>query len=150
VDELLDGIALALDADRPEPVALVGIGNLGRALLAFFQGRRPRLAIAAAFDADPTKVGRVIHGCRCHEIDRIDEVVAAEGIRTAIIAVPASEAQSVADRLTAAGILGVLNFSPAVLRTPPQVFVENIDMTTALEKVAYFARPSVGSQETRA
>jgi len=139
VRELLESIEAFLSPAKAERVALVGIGNLGRALLAFFRGRQPKLNITAAFDRDPDKTGRVIHGCRCYPVGRLAEVLAAEGIRTAILAVPASEAQRAADLLVNAGVQGILNFAPIPLRVPVAVFVEGIDMTMALEKVAYFA-----------
>ncbi len=140
VKGLLASLSAMLDGKHSEKVALVGVGNLGRAVLAFFQGRRPKLIISAAFDADPSKTGRVIHGCRCHSMARIDEVVPSGGIRTAILAVPAVDAQAVADRLMDAGIRGLLNFAPVRLKARPKVFVSDIDMTMAIEKVAFFAR----------
>ena len=142
VSELLVSIGRFLDAPAREGVALVGVGNLGRALMAFFSGRRPNLAIVAAFDSDPDKAGRVIHGCRCHGMDGLAEVVRGSAIRVAILSVPAAEAQGVADMLIRAGVRGLLNFAPVRLRVPADVFVENMDMAVSLEKVAYFARQS--------
>ena len=121
-------------------MALVGVGNLGRAILAYFTGRRPNLAIVAAFDRDEHRVNRVIHGCRCYPADKLEETLAEQEIRTAIIAVPAGEAQKVADRLVRGGVRGILNFAPTPLRVPPAVFVQEMDITTSLEKVAFFAR----------
>jgi redox-sensing transcriptional repressor len=140
--DLLESIGRFLDAPQREGVALVGVGNLGRALMAFFAGRRPNLAIVAAFDSDPDKAGRVIHGRRCYGMDSLGEVVRANGIRVAILSVPAGEAQGVADQLIRAGVRGLLNFAPVRLNVPAGVFVENMDMAVSLEKVAYFARQS--------
>jgi redox-sensing transcriptional repressor len=137
---LIGGIERFLDAPEPEGVALVGIGNLGRAILAFFQGRRPKLRVVAAFDREADLVNRVIHGVRCYPMEELDAVVVREGIRVGIIAVPAGEAQPVADRLVAAGIRGLVNFAPTPLHAPPGVYVDDIDMTMSLEKVAFFAR----------
>ncbi|MFW6161902.1 MAG: redox-sensing transcriptional repressor Rex [Planctomycetota bacterium] len=140
VRELLASIGGFLDAPEPEGVALVGIGNLGRAIMAFFQGRRPNLEIVAAFDRDPYKVGRVIHGVHCYPMGELDRVVADRGIRVGIITVPATEAQEVADALVRAGVRGVLNFAPVRLRARHGLFVEDVDVAMSLEKVAYFAR----------
>jgi len=140
IAELADSIARFIDGEQPQPVALVGVGNLGRAILAYFTGRRPNLCIVAAFDRDEHRVNRVIHGCRCYPVELLEETVAAKGIRTAIIAVPAGEAQAVADRLVRAGVRGLLNFAPTPLRVPQNVFVQEMDITTSLEKVAFFAR----------
>jgi redox-sensing transcriptional repressor len=99
VVELGKSIGAFLDGVGTQGVALVGIGNLGRAILAFFAGRRPNLAIVAAFDRDPGKTGRVVQGCRCFLAEDMPRVVKELKITAGIIAVPASEAQVVADQL---------------------------------------------------
>lgn len=149
VVELSESISRFLDEPRGQGVALIGIGNLGRAIMAYFAGRRPNLSIVAAFDSDPHKVGRVIHGCHCYAIQEIATVVAQKDIRVAVITVPASEAQATADRLVRAGVRGLLNFAPVPLRVPPDVSVEDIDMTMSLEKVAYFARQGAIEKEVK-
>ncbi len=140
VEELMESIGRFLDGPEDEKVALVGVGNLGRAIMAYFGGRRPNLSIGAAFDIDPEKARRVIHGCRCYSMADLEDVVAKEGIRVGVITVPAVEAQAVCDRLVRAGVYGILNFAPVALRVPDGVFVELIDMAMSLEKVTYFAR----------
>jgi redox-sensing transcriptional repressor len=95
----------------------------------------------AAFDRDPDKTNRVIHGCRVYPLDQVEDVLAREGIRAAVITVPAAEAQRVADRLVLAGIRSFLNFAPVRLHLPTGAFVDDIDMTTALDRVAYYAHP---------
>jgi redox-sensing transcriptional repressor len=147
VRELIGSIATFLDAPQGQGVALVGIGNLGRAILTYFSGRRPNLSMVAAFDSDPYKVNRVIHGCRCYPMSELAAIVGRLEIRTAIIAVPATEAQSVAERLIRAGIRGILNFAPVRLHVLGGVYVEDIDMTTSLEKVAYFARQDAARKD---
>ncbi len=147
--DLLDSIGRFLDGKRPEKVVLVGVGNLGRAILGFFHGRRPNLNIVAAFDRDPSKTGRVIHGYRCLPMEKLPEVVAREGVRVGILTVPASEAQKVATAMVGAGVVGILNFAPRCLALPEHVFVEDIDMTTSLEKVAFFTRPQGPPEEGR-
>jgi len=140
VRELVERIGAFLDHPMGQRVALVGVGNLGRAIMAYFTGRRPKLAIVAAFDNDPAKVNRVIHGCRCYAVEEIANVVARDDISVGIITVPAAQAQAVADMLVDAGVRGILNFAPVPLHVPPEAYVEDIDMTMSLEKVAYFAR----------
>jgi redox-sensing transcriptional repressor len=130
---------------------LVGVGNLGKALLSYFAARRSSLRVVAAFDSDPYKVNRVIHGCRCYPMEGLSEVLRGQTTSVAVIAVPAPAAQGVAELLTRAGIRGILNFAPVRLRVSPNIYVEDIDMTVALEKVAYFARRGAGRarKETR-
>lgn len=140
VDRLIRAIGAFLDSPTPEGIALVGIGNLGRAIMAFFEGRRPNLTIRAAFDSNPDKVNRVVHGCRCYPLEDLPAVVRDLNIRVGLIAVPAHAAQSVADALVDAGVRGILNLAPVPLRAPPGTFVEDMDITMSLEKVAYFAR----------
>jgi len=140
VRELIESIGNFLDSAQDQGVALVGIGNLGRAIMAYFTGRRPKLHIVAAFDSDPYKANRVILGCRCYPIAQLAEIVRELNITVGIVCVPANEAQAVADSLVRAGVTGILNFAPVPLRVGPGVYVEDIDMTMSLEKVAYFAR----------
>ncbi len=140
VRELRESIESFLNPNGVERLALVGVGNLGRAILAYFSGRHRKLTIVAAFDNDPGKLGRVIQGCRVYSMEELSEVVRQEKIEAAIIAVPATAAQGAADALTAAGVTGILNFAPASLRVGRNVYVEHNDLTMAIEKVAYFAR----------
>jgi len=149
VAKLTEAIATFIDDPQGQSVALVGVGNLGRAILAYFSGRRPKLSIVAAFDSDVTKTNRLIHGCPCYPVDDLLEVARRERIRIGIITVPASEAQGVADRMEVAGIRGVLNFAPVVLRVPSHTYVVDMDITVSLEKVAFFARKGMLEKERR-
>jgi redox-sensing transcriptional repressor len=144
ISGLIQSISNLLDDPEQEKVAIIGVGNLGRAILAYFLGRRPNLTIVAAFDSDPGKVGRVIHGIRCYSMDQLVDVVRKEGIEVGILTVPARAAQAIADEVIAAGVRGLLNFAPVALRVPPQVHVEDLDVAISLERVAYFARHGVG------
>jgi redox-sensing transcriptional repressor len=128
-------------------VALVGVGNLGRAILAYYANRQP-VRFAAAFDRAPEKAGRILHGCRCYLVDQMPEIIAREQIRVGVIAVPASDAQAVADQLVPAGVKGILNFAPVRLRVPPGIYVEYVDLMMALDKVAYYAHQQVVPQES--
>jgi len=146
VAALLQSIGNLLDDPEKQRVALVGIGNLGRAILAYFTGRRPNLAIVAAFDQDPNKVNQTIHGCRSYPMEELGGTIEEKQIEVAIIAVPASAAQAIADRLVSHGVRGLLNFAPVSLRVPSDVYVEDLDMAISLERVAYFARHGVGGR----
>ena len=141
IQRLVESIGTVLDGDTPQRAALVGLGHLGRAILNHFNGRRPNLAITAAFDVRTDRIDRVILGCRCYHLDALPKVVAEEGITLGILTVTTGAAEDVATRMIEAGILGILNFAPIRLRIPRQVHIENLDMTTFLETVAFFARP---------
>lgn len=147
--ELKEGIDQFLVSHEPDGVVLVGVGNLGRAILAFFHGRRPNLVIKACFDKDPDKVGRVIHGCRVYGIDDINNVIKKDKINLAIIAVPVSFAQETAEKLIAAGVNGIVNFAPVKLNVPENIYVDKVDFTMSLEKVAHFARKKTVLMESK-
>ena len=140
IDGLIEQIGLFLDNPAGEPIALIGVGNLGRALLHFYSAHHPKLKIVAAFDTDPYKTGRVIHGCHCYDMGDAQDIIAKMNINVALLAIPADAAQSVAERLLDAGISGLLNFAPKHLQLPSKVTVEDMDMTMALEKTAFLAR----------
>ncbi|MCU0642889.1 MAG: redox-sensing transcriptional repressor Rex, partial [bacterium] len=142
ITQLMDSISEIIDAPDMQHVALAGLGHLGRAVLDYFQGRRPKLQIIAAFDTDPGKINQVIHGCRCYHTDELEKVIKENSIDVGILAVPVDEAQEIAERMVAAGIRGLLNYAPMRLKLPNEVFVENRDMIMAVEKAAYFARHS--------
>jgi redox-sensing transcriptional repressor len=139
-EALIQSIGSMVDPAGREEVALAGIGYIGRAILAYFQGRSPHLEITAAFDIDPEKTDRVIHGCRCYPVDQLERIVRERGIGIGILCVPAGQAQAVADRFFAGGVKGILNYAPTRLHLPDEVYVENRDMITSVEKVAFFAR----------
>lgn len=143
IDGLIASLGEFLDKPGGQGVALVGMGNIGRAVVAYLAGRRPNLAIAAVFDNDPNKAGHSLDGLQCRPMAELGKVLRTQHIHVAIIAVPAEYAQGVADRLVAEGVRGIVNFAPVPLRVPPEVYVEDIDMTTSLEKAAYFAQESL-------
>jgi redox-sensing transcriptional repressor len=150
VGVLEERVGTFLDPPIVQAVALVGVGNLGRALFAYFLGRRPLLQIVAAFDIDPAKVDRMINGCPSFHISEARTVMRNMGISVAMIAVPASAAQSAADILVEAGVRSLLNFADVRLRLPPDVYIEHIDIGVTLEKVAFFARRPLAAKEESA
>lgn len=140
VSALIDSIAEVLDAPEGQGVALIGVGNLGRAMIGYVAKVRPTLHVLASFDQDPEKIGRVINGCRCHGMDELPAVARELRLTVGILTVPAASAQDAADRLVDAGFRGILNFAPVMLRVPGHVYVEDLDLTMSLEKVAYLGR----------
>lgn len=144
IPDLLRGISEVLDAPESQRAALVGVGRLGAALLANFSGRWRWLHIRAAFDSDPKKCGASYFGCQCYPMDVMPRIVREWRIDIGVISVPPDQAQGVAESLCAAGITGLINFAPVRLSLPSRVYVENVDLTTAFEKVAYFARCARG------
>jgi redox-sensing transcriptional repressor len=143
VNTCLAAIESLLDGTTRQDVALVGMGRLGRSVLGHFAGRRPLLRIAVGFDTDQTLVGTSVEGCPVHGIDDLERVVSARGIRIAILAVPPETAQNAANALVRAGVRSIVDFTAVALQVPDEVFVDHMDITSALESAAFFARQDV-------
>ena len=140
IKELIDMIGNIIDTDKGQKVAVIGLGNLGKAFISYFKGKRTKLTIVAAFDINPDKVDRIYDGVPCYNINRITEVMKKESITIGIITVPAEQAPAIAESLVLAGAKGILNYSPKPLNVSPYVYLEEYDMITSLEKVAFFAK----------
>ena len=139
-EELMQAIRHILGTDREWPVALVGIGNLGRALVGNRGFRRLGFQIRTIFDLDPKKVGLTVGGIRVESATELERRGSELGIALGIIAVPADAAQSVADSLVAAGVRGILNFAPAPLDVPDGISVSSMDLAIQLESLSYQVR----------
>jgi redox-sensing transcriptional repressor len=139
-EELIGAIRRLLGVDRSWRVVLVGAGNLGRALLGYRGFDQRGFRIVALFDADPAKVGTRLDDREVHAVDAIPTIVAATGAELGLLAVPSERAQEVADRLVAAGIRGLLNFAPVMLRVPPEVRLVSVDLTVQLEQLAFLVQ----------
>jgi redox-sensing transcriptional repressor len=140
VDTCLASIESLLDGTIRQDVAIVGLGRLGQSVLAHFAGRRPLLRIAAGFDTNPALIGTSVEGCPVHSTADLEEVVKKKSIGIAIMAVPPETAQSVADSLVRAGVRSIVDFTAVPLRVPENVFMRQMDITSALETAAFFAR----------
>jgi redox-sensing transcriptional repressor len=117
---------------------LVGVGNLGTALLSYRGFEQEGFEIVAAFDADPDRERDKPLAVPVYPMERIGRVVREKAVRMAIIAVPANAAQEVANELVEAGIGGILNFSPALLTVPDTVTVNSVNLAIELENLSYF------------
>jgi redox-sensing transcriptional repressor len=140
VNELVNVIGKIIDSEEGLNVAIIGIGNLGRAITHYFMGKRSKLNIVAAFDIDPNKIDRVISGVKCYSFQSLPEVVKELDISIALLTVPADAAAETTESLVVGGIKGILNFTTVPLNVPPNVYLEEYDMITSLEKVAYFVK----------
>jgi redox-sensing transcriptional repressor len=140
IKELIDLIATIIDSDIAINVCVVGIGNLGRAIINYFSGKRTKLHITALFDSNQEKVGKTFGGVHCYDIKQMKEIVKKDNITIGIITVPAEQAVCTAERMVKAGIKGILNYSPKPVQVPKSVYLEEYDMITSLEKVAFFVK----------
>ena len=142
VKDLLNNIKKILGSNKEWRMALIGVGNLGSALLAYKDFLKQNYKILAAFDIDPPKViGRVSEKLgkpvEVFHINRIKEVVKERKIEIGIITAPPSEAQAVADLLVEAEVRGILNFAPTQITVPEGFTVKDVFFTTILDNLAY-------------
>ncbi len=117
---------------------MVGVGNLGKALINNNFRKNKNLNIVAAFDVDPEVIGTKVNECKVQDISELEQTIKKEQITTAIMTVPSERAQPVADILVKAGVTAILNFAPRRLKIPKSVQVQYIDLTTELQTLIYF------------
>ena len=140
VQVLIEYISRILDSPSQMNIAVLGMGHLGQAITKYFNGKGLKLKITAAFDVDPGKVGKTIDGIPCYHMDTFEEIVEDKDISIVIVSSPTQVAPSLVVPIINAGIRGVLNFTSTPLNFPQGIVVENYDITTLLEKVAYFVK----------
>jgi redox-sensing transcriptional repressor len=140
VTYLLQFLKDFLQQDEVTNVVLIGVGNLGTALLRYNFYRSHNTKIVAGFDQEISKIGSEIDGIPVYAMDRLEEVVNLHHVEVAILTVPLSVAQTTADFIVNAGIRGILNFTPARITAPNHVRVHHIDLTTELQTLIYFLK----------
>jgi len=140
VKVLIETISSIIDSAQGMNVAIIGIGNLGRALAAYFKGKRSKLNLIASFDNDPQKINKVISGVKCYPYHDLEKIIKELDIEVAILTVPADFAREIAEETVRYGIKGILNFTTVPLNVPSGVYLEEYDMITSIEKVAYFVK----------
>lgn len=138
VEKLLNQIERILGLNQEWPVALIGIGPLGQAIVRYEGFRRQGIRIAALFDSDPAKIGTEIGGLTIMGDEQIAPIIRDLGIKLAIVAVPAGRAQEVADLLIQAGVRAILNYAPMVIQAPEGVWVRHIDPVAVLHSMTYY------------
>lgn len=148
VHYLVDKIRCILKLDKEIRVALVGAGNLGLALCNYNAYLKDNMRIVAVFDASPRRVGERINQLNVQPMEELGGTVREQQVRIGIITVPAAEAQRVADQFVAAGVEGILNFAPAIIKVPGDIRVHYADFTIELQSLAYYLnRGETGEDE---
>lgn len=137
---LVDFIGNILDSSQVMNIAVIGMGNIGQAVTQHFTGKRSKLKITVAFDIDSKKVGKQVAGVPIFHIDDFVGKAKELDIRIALLSLPTSVAPSMLQPIIDAGIKGVLNFTSTPLNFPEGIYVEDYDIITLLEKVAYFVK----------
>ena len=140
VYQLTRTISRILGTDTQQTVALFGVGDLGRSLLAYRGFEERGFHIGVVFDVEPAKVAKVFAGRRCHHIDELEKVLPEYDIRMAILACRTAGLQQLVDRLAKAGVLAFLNFVPKRVTAPKGGYIESIDIAAKLEKLSFLGK----------
>ncbi len=143
VAELVNNISQILGLDRKWNIAIIGVGHLGWALANYRNFASLGFHLAALFDQNPAIVGQLINGVDVLPVADLETTVASRNIQIGVIAVPAGEAQTVADRLVAAGVHGIWNFAPVRIRVPDNVQIVSEDLSVGLSTLSYHLRRQV-------
>ncbi len=139
-------ISRIMGTDETQSIALFGVGDLGRALLSYRGFEERGFHIAAAFDVDAEKVGRVFAGRRCYHVDHLETVLREFDIHMVVVASRPEGLQTLVDRISAAGVHAILNFVPNRVRAPEGCFIANTDISAKLELLSFLVRSEVGSE----
>jgi redox-sensing transcriptional repressor len=145
VTYLVRQISRELGLTQDWAVAIIGLGNLGRALAGYAGFATRGFRMAALVDTDPSIVGHTISGIVVEPLDRLEVLISDLGISIVVLAVPAASAQEVCDRATAAGITSILNFAPVVLSVPDGVEVRKVDLAIELQILAFHEQRKAGA-----
>lgn len=137
IAELRDKLREVLGTNREWSVALVGIGNLGRALLGYRGFEDRGFVLRALFDKDPTVIGTELHGMKVLPIEQLGDQARELGLEMAILAVPIQSADAAVQAVLDAGITGILNFAPVRLTVPEELSVVSVDLGLELEQLAF-------------
>jgi redox-sensing transcriptional repressor len=144
IQEMINVIGNLLDSKEVMNVAVIGMGHFGTAITTYFKGKRAKLDIVAAFDIDPAKIGQMVGGITCYSIHQLSEIVKTFNISIGILTVPPENASEASEMIVQSGIKGILNFTTVPLNVSSNLYLEEYDMVTSLEKVAYFAKKIKG------
>lgn len=137
VNDLIDKMEKIFHRNKDHNLVLIGMGNLGSALSKYNKFVHKSMNIVATFDIDPFKQ-KIRSDIPVYSLTRLKEIIDRFKVKVAIIAVPEIAAQEIADDLIKAGIKGIVNFAPVLLKTPPDVIVNNVNLCDELESVIYY------------
>ncbi|HQG78087.1 MAG: redox-sensing transcriptional repressor Rex [Bacteroidales bacterium] len=142
IDELLGKMEKIFHRNKDHNIVLIGMGNLGLALSKYQRFVQRNMNIVATFDIDPFKQ-KIRSDIPVYSPDRMKEIIDRFRVRIAIIAVPEVSAQEVCDDLVRLGIKGIINFAPQLLKAPPEVIVNNVNLCDELESVIYYVHKQI-------
>lgn len=140
VASMIVTLSRILGTDKFQNVGLVGVGDLGRALLSYRGFEERGFRIVAAFDIDPAKIGKVIAGQPCLDLEELERVIVESDIRILILASRPQGLKEIIERACAVGVRAFLNFVPKAIPAPPCCHIEQIDLSAKLEKLSFLLK----------
>lgn len=147
VEDLLNFFSKTLNQDRLTNVALIGVGNLGHALLNYNFHQSNNTRISAAFDVNEEIVGTIASGVPVYPMSEMIEQLRLQQIEVVILTVPAPVAQETVNELVDAGVKGIMNFTPLRISVPDHIRVQNVDLTNELQTLIYFLDHYTGNND---
>ncbi|MDA3837500.1 MAG: redox-sensing transcriptional repressor Rex [Candidatus Delongbacteria bacterium] len=145
--KIYKNICSIIDSKKGMNVCIVGIGNLGKALVNFFVGTNDKLNITALFDVEKNIVDNKYNAIHCFHVDRLAEIIEEQNIKIGIISSSNESAIATAEIMKRGGVRSIINFTTTPLNLPDNVFLEEVDITTSIEKSAYFAKNMIEMEE---
>lgn len=149
IDDLIRAIEHHLGWDNTADAVLIGVGNLGKALVGYQGFENYNLRIISIHDTDQKKIGTRVHGITIQPMDVLEKTIARFGINIAILTVPAENVQKIAERIVDAGILGIWNFAPKKLKLPDNIIVQRTDLATNFAELSSKLKKSLECQNRR-
>jgi len=137
INDLLEKMENIFHRNKDHNIVLIGMGNMGLALSKYSKFVQHNMNVVATFDIDPFKQ-KMRSGIPVYSMSRLKEIIDRFRVKVAIIAVPEISAQEVADELIRHGIMGIVNFAPVLLKVPPDVIINNVNLCDELESVIYY------------
>jgi len=138
VEGLIEHIVRILGVEKERKMILIGVGNLGTALIKYRSFSAKNFRIVAAFDNNPEKIGQDIEGVQVYDLDSLAAIVREKNVEVGIVTVPAVEAQKAVDFLVEAGIKGILNFAPAQVVVPDHIQLRDVDLVLDILRLSYY------------
>ncbi|MBN1596853.1 MAG: redox-sensing transcriptional repressor Rex [Bacteroidales bacterium] len=140
IKELINLIGQTIDVEKGHNLAIVGMGNLGRAVTAFIKKNETKMNIVAGFDIDPSKVDSTVVDVPCFHASTISVNVKKYKIDIAILTTPPEIAQEISRTLIKSGVKGILNFTSVHIEAPENVYLKDYDIITSLEEIGFFIK----------
>ncbi len=148
INDLLDKMEKLFHRNKNNNIVLIGMGNMGLALSKYSKFSMRNMNVVATFDIDPFKL-KNRSGIPVYPMSRLKEIIDRFGVKVAILAVPEISAQEVTDELIRYGIVGIMNFAPALLKVPPTVIINNVNLCDELESVIYYVHKQIRNEGSK-